>query len=468
MEVQQGPGSAPSRKVNAMLWRHLCLVRAITAAGLLTFSTLGASAAGEPEEPIPGADSQAETVKVLDAEKAGMLAVEVRGQGEDHVRVTIKNKSTKRLNVVIPPGLIASSSVGQGAAGGGGGAFQSMGLGSVTSRSGGFGQFASNPSLTSFRSVPPTGDAGPKPAVTVPAGQKVDIDMPSVCLNFGLPTPTPRDKFRLVDVDDYSKDVRVRKALRALSSLGTSHGMAQATMWRVCNNVPFETMLFQGDKLINAYEVALASRFLDALDQSGDSVDPAYLSEARLFVTVDGDGVAAKDAKRLGAAIEGLRVLGLPVRISSPGEAPKASSPALHLGIRLTSGAQGETRGRIVVQAAHGFGDANDWTTLGQVNFKEPSTLAALDGPSLAEVVDRTVGSTFVTARIARKSSSSTTLRIENRLPFTVANLTVKAGGSAGSPILSLSGLGVGPGRSGLVTIPAASGTVDKVELNVL
>ena len=104
-----------------MLWRHLCLVRAITAAGLLTFSTLSASAAGEPEEPIPGSDAQAETVKVLEAEKAGTLAVEVRGQGQDRVRVTLKNTSTRRLNVVLPPGLVASSSIGQGAAGGGGG-----------------------------------------------------------------------------------------------------------------------------------------------------------------------------------------------------------------------------------------------------------------------------------------------------------------------------------------------------------
>ena len=172
------------------------------------------------------------------------------------------------------------------------------------------------------------GEAGWKPAVTVPAGQKVDIDLPSVCLNFGLPTPTPRDKLpargrgRLFQGRPGSA-----RPSAALASLGTSHGTAQAAMWRVCNNVPFDLMLNQGDKVINAYEVALASRFLDALDQSADSVDPAYLSEARLFVTVEGDGLAAKDAKRLNAAIDGLRVLGLPVRVCSPGEAPNDLEP---------------------------------------------------------------------------------------------------------------------------------------------
>ena len=454
-----------------MLWRHLCLVRAITAAGLLTFSTLSASAAGEPEEPIPGADAETETVKVLEAEKAGTLAVEVRGQGQDRVRVSLKNNSAKRLNVVLPPGLVASSTLGQGAGGAGaggagGGGFQSMGLGAVTNRSGGFGQFAGNNSQPGFRSIAP-GDSN-VPAVTVPAGQKVDLDVPSVCLNFGLPTPTARDHFRLVDVDDYSKDARVRKALRALATLGTSHGTAQAAMWRACNNVPFELMLSQGAKVVNPAEVALASRFLDALDQSADVVDPAYLSEARLFVTVEGDGLLAKDAKRLAASIEGLRILGLPARVSAPGEAPRTSAPALHLGITLVSTQSGETRGRVVVQAANGLGEANDWTTLGQVGIKEASNVSALDAASLARAIDHSVGSAFVTAKVARRSAGSTTLKIENRLPFTVANLTIKAGASSGAPLVTLSGLGVGPGRNGLATIPAANGSVDRVELNGL
>ena len=451
-----------------MLWRHLCLVRAITAAGLLSFTTLGASAAGEPQEPVPGPEAGAETVKVLEAEKAGSLAVEVRGQGQDRVRLTLKNTSGRRLNVVLPPGLVASSSVGQGGAGagGGGGGFQNMGLGAATNRAGGFGQFAGQNAQPGFRSIAPAGTTS-QPAVTIPAGQKVDVDIPAVCLNFGLPTPTPRDRFRLVDVDDYSKDARVAKALRGLASLGTSQGTAQAAMWRVCNNVPFETMLTKGDKAVNSSEVALASRFLEALDQSGDAIDPAYLSEARLFVTIEGDGLAAKDAKRLGVELDGLRLLGLPARVCLNGEAPKTQSPALHFGIKLST-QPGETRGRVVVQSSNGLGEANDWTTLGQVAFRELANPAALDAATLADAVDRVVSSAFVTAKVARRSTNSTTLKIENRLPFTVANLTIKAGSSAGSPSLTLNGLGVGPGRSGLATIPAANGSVEKVELNGL
>ncbi len=453
-----------------MLWRHLCLVRAITATGLLTFSTLGAMASGEPEEPIPGADSPAETVKVLEAEKAGLLAVEVRGQGQDKVKISLKNASTKRLNVILPPGLVASSATAQGAAGGGGGGgggFQSMGLGAATNRSGGFGQFAGSNSggQAGFRSVAPT---ELKPALTVPAGQTVDVEIPAVCLNFGLPTPTPKNKFRLVDVDEYSKDARVRKALRTLATLGTSQGTAQAAMWRICNDVSFEMMIANGNNVVNPAEVALAARFIEALDRSSETVDPAYLTDARLYVTVQADGVLAKEAKRLAGSLDGMTVLGLPVHLTAPGEAPKTTAPALHLGISLSTGQSGETRGKVVVQSTNGLGEAADWSSIGQVSFSETSAPASLDGAALARALDHAVSIGFVSAKVSRRSTGSTTLKIVNRLPFTLNNVTVKAGSSAGAPTITLSGLGVGPNRTGLAVVPAATASVDRVELNGL
>src|SRR3954465_10408368 len=126
-------------RFSAMLWRHLCLARAWSAAGLLTCSMLAAPALAEPEEPAPSAGAGTETVRVLDARQSGDVALEVRGQGQDRFKIAIRNTSSKRLNVVLPPGLVASSVTGQGGRGGGG--FQSMGLGTPTNRPGGFGQF---------------------------------------------------------------------------------------------------------------------------------------------------------------------------------------------------------------------------------------------------------------------------------------------------------------------------------------
>src|SRR5207253_2470496 len=142
-------------------------------------------------------------------------------------------------------------------------------------------------------------------------------------------------------------------------------------------------------KTMNLRELALAARFIEALDLStaSDLVDPIYLTESRLFVRVVGEGTVQKDAERLAREVDGLRVLGLPIRRLEPG---------------------------------------------------------------------------------AGRSHQATALKVENRLPFTLVNVDLKAGDSAGAPIVPFSGVGVAPGRSSVVSIQAPSGKVDHVELNGL
>jgi len=448
-----------------MLWRHLCLVRAFSAAGLLTCTLSGASALAEPAEPPPA--TAAETVKILEAQKAGDLKVEARGHGQERVRISLRNTSAKRLNVVLPPGLVAASATGQGRpAGGAGGGFQSMGLGSPVNQPGSFGQFRGAESDAGFQSIPVEGNVR-VPSVAVPPGQTVELTLPAVCLNFGLPTPTGRDKFVLKNVDDYSGDVRVRKALRSLATYGTSQGVAQAVMWKVCNDVPFDLMIAQAGKLINVHEVGLAARFVEALDASNDGelVDPAYLTEARLFLRVDGEATLAADAKRLGEALDGHRLLGLPVRLTEGNQPPPASAPALLVNVVLSSGKAGETRGRVVLSRASLEGR---WSVMGKTNFTNSTAASVLEGAALAKTLDRAIASAFVSVKPARRAVGSTTLKIENHLPFTLANVVLKAGTSSGSPSVPYKALGVGPGRSALAPIQAPTGTVERVELNGL
>jgi hypothetical protein len=443
-----------------MRWRHLWLVRAFSAAGLLTCSLLASAALAapsEPAEPVPGPESRAETVNILDAQRSGDLAIKLNGQGQDRVKFAVHNNSSKRLYVVLPPGLVASSVTGQ---------LQSMGLGTPTNNPGSFGNFrSSSSSETGFRSVPaenPDGTDG----ITVPAGQTIEFLIPSVCLNYGLPTPTPRDVFQLVDVDTYSPDPRVRKALRSLATLGTSHGVAQAAMWNVANNVPFPRMIEQFSKVVNTHELALAARFVDALDASGSGelVDPAYLTEGRLFIRVRGEGKLAIDAERLNKQLNGLTILGLPVRVVEENDA-QAASPSLLLTVALANGRVGETKGKILVRQSAGLGV---WTPIGQATFAEGSASSDLDGPALAKAVDRAVASAFVSVKPVRRTVGCTTLKIENRLPFTISQVVVKAGQSAGSPSVSLKNLGIGPVRSALTPIQASTATVERVELNGL
>jgi hypothetical protein len=362
------------------------------------------------------------------------------------------------LNIVLPPGLVGAIATGQPG--------QSIGISPPTNRVGAFGQFRAAPGEAGFRSVAVAGDEA-SGAVAVPAGKTIDLALPGVCLNFGLRTPTADDEFQLMDVEQYTADPRIRKALRSLSTLGTTQAVAQAAMWRVCNGVPFEVMAAKHSKAMNVHEIALASRFVEALDASGSSdlVDPAYLTEARLFVHIQGEGVLAADAKRLGDGLDGLRLMGLPVRVVNGDEAPKASAPAMFLKVTLTGSTTGETRGRVVAMHA---ATAGKWQPLGKTSFIEGSSAAVIDAPALAKALDHALASQFVSARPVRRTKGSTVLKVENRLPFTLAHVMVRTGESSGAPIVTIEGLGIGPARTAAAPIQAANGVIERVELNGL
>jgi len=454
-----------------MLWRHLCPVRVWSAVGLFSgLMILGSSPAtaqssqpDDPEKISPPANVATDTVDLLKASKMGDLSVVARGQGQDRVRLTIRNTSSKRLNVVLPAGLVASAAAGQGQGRDRG--LQSMGLGMFSNRPGSFGQFRGTGGDEGWQSVA-IDDSALNPSMTVPAGESLDVTVAAVCLNFGLPTPTPRDKFTLVDVADYSTDSRVRKSLRSLCLLGTSQGVAQAVMWRVCNDLTFEAMVSQAGKVINEHEIALAARFIEALDGStgSDMVDARTLTEGRVFVQIQGEGALANDAERLNKQVEKFPLLGLPVHVVDHAELPSMSA-ALFIKVVLTDGKTGETRGRIMVSYSSA---ADQWAPLGKARFQDTGSVDVLDGKAMSQIIDRAVGAAFVTVKPAKRTVGSTTLKVDNHLPFTLATVAVKAGNSAGAPTVPFHGLGVGPARSALLPIQAATATIERVELNGL
>ncbi len=250
--------------------------------------------------------------------------------------------------------------------------------------------------------------------------------------------------------------------------MGTSHGVAQAVMWHLCNDLTFEQMAEQSGKIINLSEIALAMRFVEALDESTapDRLATSALVESRILVQVEGQGPLARDAKRLSTQLEGLRVLGLPIKVVDGESLPPCSAPAIGLRVILTDAKVAETRGRIVVST---LGQGNSWSALGHVAFRENSSISVVDGATLAQAMDRAIAGAFVSVKPARRAVGSTTLKVENRLPFTVSNLVVRAGNSSGAPSVPFEAVGVGPSRSALLPIQAASASiVEHVELNGL
>jgi hypothetical protein len=402
-----------------------------------------------------------ETVNLLAASSAGDVSVVAHGQGQDRVRLTIQNLSKRRLNVVVPPGMVAASTVGQGRG------VQSMGLGAAANREGAFGEFRVAGATGGLQSIPATEQAAAR-QVAVPVGETIDVSIPAVCLNFGMPTPTARDTFKLEDVDDYTTDLRVRKALRSLATIGCGQGVAQAVMWRVCNDVTFEKMAAEAGKVINLAEISLASHFVDLLDSAstGDLVDASLLSRDRMFIRVVGEGKLAAEAARLNHELAGQRLLGLPVQVVEANELPRAVAPALFVKVTLGLDQAGGTRARMIASSG---APGQVWQPIGKAVLNDNLPMPVLDGGTIARSVDRSLAASFVTVKPARRTVGSTTLKVENRLPFTIVNLVVKAGNSSASPSVAFEGVGAGPMRSSLLPLQAATASlVESVEINGL
>jgi hypothetical protein len=183
-------------------------------------------------------------------------------------------------------------------------------------------------------------------------------------------------------------------------------------------------------------------------------------------VQVRGDGSLGTEAKRLAGQLDGLRILGLPLQVTDFESLPSASAPALFVKVILMDTDKTETRGAIVVSSCSA---ADAWVPLGKVSFRDNSSVSVLDGAALSRAIDRAIAGAFVTVKPARRTLGNTTLKVENRLPFTVTNLVVRAGTSSGAPPVPFEGVGVGPARSVLLPIQAATASlVERIEINGL
>ena len=96
--------------------------------GGLLLSITSTARAEEPASSKPKGDLP--SVSLYDAVKSGDIAVEAKGAGDGGMTVTLKNKTRRKLRVVLPPGLVASGASGQfGGMGGGGGGMGGGGMG---------------------------------------------------------------------------------------------------------------------------------------------------------------------------------------------------------------------------------------------------------------------------------------------------------------------------------------------------
>lgn len=221
--------------------RHLvlsCWVGVCLWSGLLT--------AGERAKVLlaPRFDPEAARIELFAGIEAGAISAVMRPQDEQRGAIFVENLTTQPLTVELPDVLIGvqvlpqfniqvpagtSSIVGNNGTatnqGQGQGQNQPVGGTATGARGSSSGQQAN---FDGFFSIPPETIAR--------------VEYASVCLEHGAKEPQRGNTYRLVRVDEFSKDPRMAGVLRRVGRGEESQAALQAAAWHVANDMPWNEL----------------------------------------------------------------------------------------------------------------------------------------------------------------------------------------------------------------------------------
>ena len=185
------------------------------------------------------ATSKHEAVEMFQAMKDGVIDVQFIAKDMTAARVIITNKTKKPLSVELPEvfagmPVLAINHLGGGGGGFGGGGRGGGGLGGGGGQGlgGGFGGGGGG-----------GGRGGGGGGIFNIAPEKVgNIKVACLCLDHGMPDPTPRMKYEIKPIDTYVNRPAVVELVKAFGNGQLPHGAAQAAVWHLNNDISWEEL----------------------------------------------------------------------------------------------------------------------------------------------------------------------------------------------------------------------------------
>lgn len=208
------------------------------------------------------ADTQA--VEFFAAMKSGEIDVQFIPKDATAATVLIKNKTDKPLNIKLPEAfagvpVLAQMGGGMGGGGmggggmggggmGGGGGGQGMG-GGMGGGGGGMGGGGMGGGGMGGGGM---GGGGGMFNVAADKVRKIKVDC--VCLEHGKPDPTPKMKYKIVPIDEFTKDQKVIELCKMLGNREIPRNAAQAASWHLTDGLKWDELLVKEKlRLSNGY-----------------------------------------------------------------------------------------------------------------------------------------------------------------------------------------------------------------------
>lgn len=235
------------------------LALAIAGLGLLT-STSQAESKSERNNSRPITklqyDPGAESVELFKGMEEGLLETKVIANGPMGGNLLITNNSDQPLTVEMPQAFVTVQVLkqfgGMGGGGLGGGGFGGGGMGGGMGGQGGGGQQNQGGGLGGGQGGGGLGGGGMGGGMggqgggagffSIPPEKTVRLPYVSVCLEHGKADPTPRATYKIVPVDEYTKDPVLQELITMVGTGRLPAQGAQAAVWTRTDNMSWQEL----------------------------------------------------------------------------------------------------------------------------------------------------------------------------------------------------------------------------------
>lgn len=148
----------------------------------------------------------------------GKVSLEVVADNAYKLKIKMKNNTAEPINARLAPGLVADTYARFAL-------FQVGGGGGTSNGSGG----QSTGLLFAQDNI-------------IPPAQALQLNVQTVCLNFGAPEPTPKTVMMLKRAEDFTTDRVFEALLKDLASNPPEEIVSQAALWHIVDKLPWERL----------------------------------------------------------------------------------------------------------------------------------------------------------------------------------------------------------------------------------
>lgn len=185
------------------------------------------------------------TLEMFAAMEAGQVDVKIIPQNAAKANVIIKNLTDKPVDLKLPEAFASVPVLGQGMGGMGGGGMGGMGGGGMGGGGGG-GQAGGGGMGGMGGGGGGMGGGGMGMGgggmMRVPAERLKKFSVNTVCLEHGKQDPNPKMAYKIVPIDQFTKDPNVKVLCEALGYGQVTQNTAQAAAWHLMDGLTWQQL----------------------------------------------------------------------------------------------------------------------------------------------------------------------------------------------------------------------------------